>query len=1048
MIRTAFLRFLIWCALVYSVYPTFAPPTPLPDVAVCLIIDQSLFVNGDTVNAFYDCGDDFLAVLDKSIRFNPLLFDYDLSIYGEVSDAASEALTDGCSVIIVDSTSTVAYDIATVAMSHSTLVIASSAAATSLTNTRRFPFFARVMPDDLSQGDCVTAFASMHVLPDVVLLYSEDTYGSSLFDILTKKLASADVLVLDAAILDGTADSLSAAVDVIAGSPTRSVIVAASAAASYGLFTVAESRNLTADGHLWLLSDAYVWYASGLDPSDPERQAMQYAVGVIHAKGDTVYASSLASYEAYTYDATMAALYAVQNTIAIEGDAAVDDVHALYRHLEKLWFVGRTHEVFFDESGNRQMAEFSVLSFGANTTTAVGSCIASQYLVENEVPLADNLTLARPDVRSLRFNYWKTLPTFGSAPGRRAFPLVGKSIEQSGMYLFGGYTREDIFGDLYFLSFVNTAWVKVVTSGNGPSPRHSGVLCAVEDIVIVYGGLDARGTILSDMHMLDMQENTHLWEKVEPRITPPTRRHFGTCAAKDGFFVFGGYSPYEPIEISNDLWEYSVSNQTWILHTPISTSVAVPSLARAGLAVSTTWDRVFVFGGTEDFNSDAGATYAFNLRAAEWSVVAQGGISAPGRADPAIAYYAGTLQVGLGYSYDGRDSLPSFFSLDVGPCGAMCAAGSCESTCGEAGTCRNASCGTWRKNEMRDWARDGMGLCPVFAGWMYCFGGFVSADCVNDLVRYRLYWDENSNATHVRGKTDTVISIGDWSYDIAAATVNLYSINNFCLYGGVDASGNLARAVANFDVTARDFDLWGLSSYAQMTKYHATVSFGGFLVGYGGRDQNGNIGNTLYKYYEGLPLRIIEPHGTWPSEREQHAMVIIGPDDLWMFGGATTVGEAYDTWKYTVSVERWTPLHSLGDRPRVESLPASVDGSFPVYNRGGAAVTIGDQVLYLGGEYWTGVPTNDIWIFSLKENTWHQSTTQLPQEMSFFVAGLLFFCCPNKAEGIITHRRPEDTYNPHIHRPAHATLFYYLHCGGTASPFVTLCAVKHSEKPF
>eukprot|EP00736_Rhodelphis_marinus_P001105 Rmarinus@m.843 len=937
---------------------------------VCLLIKKSFSANLDSVHAFYDTQDDFFEGF-VSPSFNLTLLDYDIDDFNNATEAANYAIEHGCLALVVDSTSETTEDIVYVAASSAVLSMVISATTIDLSNNRDFPFSFRVIANDYVQTSCVASFALSFLIDEVLVISSDDAYGEDLSALLVGRLSASGIIIRNAAVLDGSEESQTTALDMVSDSDVRMVVLASSAEVADGLFTRAAERNLTAHGLVWLVSDAYVWYASSLPPYDPERAAMEYTVGLMPEKGSTTYAASDASYEAYTYDGTMALLHAINTTLSLGADPS--NVFAMYRNMEAVWFEGRTGEVFFDETGDRQTNNISFLSFSEDAAEIVGKCAGSEYSPLAAIYVGENVELERPNATDVLLSYWKILPSYGTPPSRRSEPLIGKSLDHFGMYLFGGGRVDQMYDDLFFFSWASDSWRTIVSSGPSPSARRAGVLASVRDMVVVYGGVDALGNILSDMFVLDTTSG--VWSEAPSGVeTPVARRDFASCPGVDGFLIFGGYSPFEENAFFDDLWEYSVTGKKWTHHEPLnSTQSEAQPLALSGMVVSPTWDKVYVFGGTPDYATDSSVVYVFDLLAKTWDRVDN---TAPGRSSAAVSYYRNSLHIGLGHVYSSasvRDKT-DFFTLDLN-------------------TCNNGQCDPWRQMEMRDFSRSGMGYCPVFSGWMYCFGGVVPLDFANDLNRFRLYFDRESNTTHVRGKTETVVPTGDWTHHTAIATANLLSVYHIFLHAGVTRGGVFSRDFMNYDVISRDFDFYSISGEnIQPRMYHASAGFGTFFLVFGGRDQYGIIRSELqgFTMFEGGvgAYSIATDPAWWPPAREKHTLVTLNENEMWMFGGADSLTELYDTWKFVVSKQEWHLLHidrnvttGRGYHPS-----ATVDTSVPRHNRGGAAVLVGNYVFYLGGEAWTGIPTDSVFAFDLGENTWVQARGSLVKPVSFAVA--------------------------------------------------------------
>lgn len=89
-----------------------------------------------------------------------------------------------------------------------------------------------------------------------------------------------------------------------------------------------------------------------------------------------------------------------------------------------------------------------------------------------------------------------------------------------------------------------------------------------------------------------------------------------------------------------------------------------------------------------------------------------------------------------------------------------------------------------------------------------------------------------------------------------------------------------------------------------------------------------------------------------PSARFQHAMSLVGSDEVLLFAGQNTSGNLGDTWVYDLSADTWT-LKSPATNPD----PVS----------GHAMANIGgDKIVLFGG----GNFDSDTWVYDLSENNW------------------------------------------------------------------------------
>eukprot|EP00736_Rhodelphis_marinus_P002473 Rmarinus@m.3407 len=947
-------------------------PNPVvPEVTLCFLSRKSSTVYYENVQSFYDSGDNFFTHGLNSQIFSANLEEVDLDAFPNSTEAAVYSIENGCQYIISKASSTDASEIASVSALTFLLSTSCSATSQSLANSRVFPFFVRTLGSVVNEADCLTAFAYTYGLQNVAIVSSDAELSQELYSSLEPKLAKEYIVVRANVLVDGTETSFNEALSTIVAADVMAVVVIGGVTDTDGLFEMARARNLTSNGLIWITSEVYSIHGVTLTQDDPERQGLQYAVGLVPTRGQVTYGNAFASYESYCYDMTEAVLRGIDLAIAQHGFENID-VYNVRRQIDGLVFNGQTGETYFDETGIRESANFSFISFEETSVRYVGKCSGIVYSKTAEVPLPNNETLRVPTTLKLQTNFWKSLPITGPSPSRRTGTLVARSIEHSHIYAFGGAgPNSQAHNDLYLFDVNELAWKQVPTTTDRPRERVSGALVAVRDTLLLYGGITITNNILDDMYWFDIPTAT--WTEVDLSLMdrPVPRRDFAYVEMQDGFIIFGGYSPYADNPFFNDVWEYKITENVWMLHTPSDFNQVAPLVASPMLAVTNTWDTLFLFGGTTDYNSDEAATYSFDLRTGVWSMVNAESILAPARSGAAIAYYGNSLVVGIGTSHAMSRDLTDFYRLGLDLCDGV-------------------TCEGWRKIEMREFSRSGTGNCPVFGGWMYCFGGVVDMDYTNDLNRWRLRSVDNS--THLVSMSDIVVTVSDTSYTIALAKSVISSSNNIFVYGGIEAPGIFSTKLSDYDVNQHDFDQFG-SGTAPLRMYHATTSFGGFMVAFGGQNEYGQIVNEMHfipiSATQAPPAYPVEHTEVWPAARSKHVMVTINTEELFMYGGANEIDEHYDSWIFHVTTRMWTLLHEPGSverTQRVMDFALEQEASFPVHNRGGVAVLVGDFIIYLGGETWSSTPTDNIYAFSFQESSWQSLDATLLKPIVYHVA--------------------------------------------------------------
>eukprot|EP00736_Rhodelphis_marinus_P002472 Rmarinus@m.3406 len=966
----SFIAFSCNC-IVSALGPAFpTPPAKVSEVSICFLARYTTVGSSENLQAFYSSGEGFFENGLNSESFTAQLQDIDLDLFINATDATLHGIENGCQYFVSKATSSDTTEIASASIAEAILTTSCSATSKILSNTRAFPYFVRSVGATSNEADCLVAFANSYALQNVAIVSSETDISQELLLALVPKLSKESIMIRSATFVDGTESSFAASLDGIASADVVAVLVLGDGSNTDGLFEMARARNLTTNGMVWITSEMYSFYGASLSLDDPERRGLEFAVGSTPNRGQVTYGNPFASFEAYCYDMTEAVLRGIDLAIAQHGFENID-VYNVRRQIDGLVFNGQTGETYFDETGIREAAKYSFIAFEETSILDVGVCSGIVYSKTAEVPQPNNSTLSSPDVIDIQVNAWKPLPLTGPSPSRRANTMIARSIEYFGFYAFGGASEShNTFNDLYFFEMDGSAWESVPTTEHRPPERQSGVFVSVQDTLVLYGGLTGKNQFLDDMYWFNITSST--WTEVDLSLMdrPVPRRDFAYVEMQDGFILFGGYSPYVASPYFNDVWEYRLTDNAWVTYPPSSGSQAPPKLAHSMLAISTTWDTLFVFGGTTDYASDESTTYSFDLRTRVWSVISPASFLAPARSGAAIAYYGNSLVVGIGTSHAMSRDLTDFYRLGLDLCDGV-------------------TCEGWRKIEMREFSRSATGNCPVFGGWMYCFGGVVDMDYTNDLNRWRLRSVDNS--THLISMSDILVFVADASYTIAMAKSVLRSSNNVYLFGGIVSPDVLTVDLTDYDVNQREFDQES-SGRSPLRVYHAMVTFAGFLISFGGQNEYGEIVNDMsivtmtdsHSY-----TFAVESGGAWPAARFKHVMVGLDSEELYMYGGANGNAELYDSWTFNVRTRMWTLLHEPGSverTQRVMDFALEQEASFPVHNRGGVAVLVGDFIIYLGGETWSSTPTDSIYAFSLLSNSWKRLDANMLQPAVYHVA--------------------------------------------------------------
>lgn len=115
-------------------------------------------------------------------------------------------------------------------------------------------------------------------------------------------------------------------------------------------------------------------------------------------------------------------------------------------------------------------------------------------------------------------NIWGEL-SIGSKPSPRAYTSMVYDAKHERLILFGGYGQTGALGDTWTLDFISWNW-QLKTPLISPPARygHNMVYDEISGKVILFGGKDRTGSLLSDTWAYDYETNT--WTNKEPAMSP------------------------------------------------------------------------------------------------------------------------------------------------------------------------------------------------------------------------------------------------------------------------------------------------------------------------------------------------------------------------------------------------------------------------------------------------------------------------------------------------------------------------------------------------
>ncbi|KAJ0234259.1 Acyl-CoA-binding domain-containing protein 5 [Hirschfeldia incana] len=186
-------------------------------------------------------------------------------------------------------------------------------------------------------------------------------------------------------------------------------------------------------------------------------------------------------------------------------------------------------------------------------------------------------------------------------------------------------------------------WSMLKTYGKPPVSRGGQSVTVVGKTLVIFGGQDAKRSLLNDLHVLDLETMT--WDEIDALGVSPSPRsdHAAAVHAERYLLIFGGGSHATCFD---DLHVLDLQTMEWSRPAQQG-EVPTPRSGHAGVTIGENW---FIVGGGDN-KSGASESVVLNMSTLTWSVVA----SVQGRVP--LASEGLSLVVS---SYNGEDVLVAF----------------------------------------------------------------------------------------------------------------------------------------------------------------------------------------------------------------------------------------------------------------------------------------------------------------------------------------------------------------------------------------------------
>ncbi|KAG2695612.1 hypothetical protein I3760_07G019800 [Carya illinoinensis] len=228
--------------------------------------------------------------------------------------------------------------------------------------------------------------------------------------------------------------------------------------------------------------------------------------------------------------------------------------------------------------------------------------------------------------------------TFSPCAGHSLIPWENKLLS------IAGHTKDPTETiQVKAFDLQSSTWSTLKTYGKAPASRGGQSVTLFGTSLVIFGGEDAKRTLLNDLHILDLETMT--WDEIDAVGVSPSPRSDHTAAvhAERYLLIFGGGSH---ATCFNDLHVLDLQAMEWSRPTQQG-EIPTPRAGHAGVTVGENW---FIVGGGDN-KSGVSETVVLNMSTLVWSVVT----TVQGRVPVASE--------GLGVvvsSYNGEDILVSF----------------------------------------------------------------------------------------------------------------------------------------------------------------------------------------------------------------------------------------------------------------------------------------------------------------------------------------------------------------------------------------------------
>jgi len=240
-----------------------------------------------------------------------------------------------------------------------------------------------------------------------------------------------------------------------------------------------------------------------------------------------------------------------------------------------------------------------------------------------------------------------------TSPPKRS-DIHGAIDPETGVFAVFGGDDGPITGQIPHAQYLDDTWMFEPSlgwtqiAGAGPSARgrHSVAFDSKNKRMLIFGGrfrttnTTGRYTLYNDLWAFDF--TTRTWEMLHDGSAGPAPRYFSTAAydaASDTFYVYGGATNPNPLQVQHatDLWSFT--NGTWS-EVPLSGQLPAPPRLYMGYTHDSKRNALIAYGGQlGDFVTAANRDlYSLDLSSGAWTLLNDGLNGPVGRFSSLMTY--------------------------------------------------------------------------------------------------------------------------------------------------------------------------------------------------------------------------------------------------------------------------------------------------------------------------------------------------------------------------------------------------------------------------